>query len=199
VGDSSPKMNKERAAVIERGLKAQRKLLVGWLTKKFGDRELAHDIAQDACLNVWRYAQDHSVVDVKAFLFKTAANLAANEFRRRARRRASGFDDGPMEVWTEVVASDAPSAERTLEARQVAQQYLAVIRDLPEKHRRAFAMSRFEGQSYAEIANHLGVSVSSVEKYMMTVLKALRSHDNQGHDDQKVIPFTGKKVARSRC
>ena len=37
---------------------------------------------------------------------------------------------------------------------------------LGDKVRRAFLMSQLEGASYAEIASTLGVTVSSVKKYM---------------------------------
>ena len=47
-------------------------------------------------------------------------------------------------------------------------------------------MSRFEDQSYASIAQALGVSVSSVEKYIMAALAALRTAIDAQHSDNVV-------------
>ena len=42
----------------------------------------------------------------------------------------------------------------------------AMLHGLGDKVRRAFLMSQLEGASYADIAAQLGVTVSSVKKYM---------------------------------
>lgn len=170
-GDEPPGRDRR---LIERGLKAHDKILVSWLTKKFGDRELAEDLAQEAHLRVWQYAEHNDVVHLKPLLFKTAANLAANEFRSRGRMRASGVSVGIVDDAADIVPSDEPSPERAAVARADAKLSLEAIRTLPERQRRAFVMSRFEDQSYADIATTLGVSVSSVEKYIMAALAVLR-------------------------
>lgn len=170
---------------IEKGLRSYERLLRAWLEKKFGDRELAQDLAQEACLRVWQYAEHNEVGSVKPLLFKTAANLAANEFRSRGRMRASGLTGGTSDAMMEVVPCDSPSPERATVARADAMTSLQAIRALPEKQRRAFIMNRFENLSYQDIASNLGVSVSSVEKYMMAALSALR---------QAVDEDTGGKV-----
>ena len=71
---------------------------------------------------------------------------------------------------------------------------MAAIENLPEKVRRAFIMNRFQEMSYREIADELGVSVSSVEKYMITALKTLRAAVNV-HEQQKkkIIAFPTRK------
>ncbi|NRA28979.1 MAG: sigma-70 family RNA polymerase sigma factor [Parvularculaceae bacterium] len=156
------------------------------MTRKFGDRELAEDLAQEAHLRVWQYAEHNDVLHLKPLLFKTAANLAANEFRSRGRMRASGVSVGIVEDAMEIVPSDDPSPERAAVARADAQVSLEAIRALPERQRRAFVMSRFEDQSYASIAQALGVSVSSVEKYIMAALAALRTAIDAQHSDNVV-------------
>jgi RNA polymerase sigma-70 factor (ECF subfamily) len=165
-----------RDHAIDRGIRKYDRLLVAWLTGKFGDADLARDLAQETYLRIWRYSESNDIGNLKALLFKTAANLAANEFRSRARWRvqqntgAAAIKDGEIEQ----VACDAPSPERAAVARADARASMKAIQALPERTRRAFVMSRFEGKSYGEIAAELGVSVSSVEKYIIAALTALR-------------------------
>jgi RNA polymerase sigma-70 factor (ECF subfamily) len=43
---------------------------------------------------------------------------------------------------------------------------------MPDNVRQAFMLSQFEGLSYAQIAERLGVTVSSVQKYMTRAIVA---------------------------
>ncbi len=49
------------------------------------------------------------------------------------------------------------------------------LSELPVKCRQAFVMHRTHGYPYPRIAEELGVSVSSVEKYIIQALKHLRN------------------------
>ncbi|NNU15961.1 sigma-70 family RNA polymerase sigma factor [Parvularcula sp. ZS-1/3] len=175
-------------------------MLVGWLTSKFGDREMAEDLAQDTYLRVWRYAESNDIENVKALLFRTAANLAANEFRSRSRRRKAGLTEQSKDDETDLVASvpsDSPSPESQLLTRTETLSALEAIRGLPEKQRRAFIMSRFEEKSYAEIAGVLGVSVSSIEKYIIAALAHLRA-SVRGDEASNVVPLNAPGRGRGR-
>lgn len=48
------------------------------------------------------------------------------------------------------------------------------IKELPERYRQTFILSRFSGLSNKEIAEELGLSVRTVESYMTSALKILR-------------------------
>ncbi|MEM9168426.1 MAG: sigma-70 family RNA polymerase sigma factor [Pseudomonadota bacterium] len=171
-------------------------VLVGWLTDKLGDADAAQDVAQDAYVRVWRYAQKTVIDNPRALLFKTAANLAVNEFRAR-RRRMPNFSLGDDETDEDGVASipsDEPTPEDVALAQGQVRLSLGVIEALPVKVRRAFVMSRFENKTYSEIAVRLDVSVSSVEKYMITALKALSDAISETRStDRNVVRFPRRK------
>lgn len=48
------------------------------------------------------------------------------------------------------------------------------IKELPERYRQTFIMSRFLGLSNKDIAEELGLSIRTVESYMTSALKILR-------------------------
>jgi RNA polymerase sigma-70 factor (ECF subfamily) len=165
---------RSRKRQIERELAEHGPVVRRWLYRRFGDADLAEDLVQDACLRVWEYSEHEAIDHVRALLFRTAANLAANEFRSRKRKRDAGLMSDHDDANLSLIASDAPSPERILAGREEADRSYRIILALPLVQRRAFVMSRFEGRSYREIASALDVSVSSVEKYIMSSLKALR-------------------------
>ena len=70
-----------------------------------------------------------------------------------------------------------PTPEEALEYEERLAQVLAALAALKPVTRQAFVLHRVHGHSYAEIARVTGVSVSMVEKHMMTAIAALRAYD----------------------
>lgn len=176
-------------------IKRHDRMLVRWLAQKFGDMETAQDIAQSTYLRVWRYAQTQQIENLQALIFKTAANLSANEFRARKRMRAIRVDS--TSNLHENLADQAPCELPTPEAAAVAKQEVAAslraIDALPAQARRAFVLSRFEEKTYREIAALLSVSESSVEKYIIAALKALRAAADESGRSPNIIPLPNRR------
>jgi RNA polymerase sigma-70 factor (ECF subfamily) len=61
-----------------------------------------------------------------------------------------------------------------VEDSQLEQKIYSAIDDLPPQCRKIFKLSRFEGLKYQEIADHLGLSVKTIEVQMGKALKVLR-------------------------
>ena len=117
--------------------------------------ETAKEIAQEAFLRTYR--ERESVITLRAFLFSTARNLAANKIRHR--RAVARADELP-------VAADYESPELEFlrdERNRLVQQ---AIDRLPAQCRAAFTLRVFHEYSYQEVADHLGISVKTVEKHI---------------------------------
>ena len=123
--------------------------------------ETAKEIAQEAFLRTYR--ERESVVTPRAFLFSTARNLAANEIRHRRtveRDTLAGADE------LHAAAAEYESPELGFlrdERNRLVQQ---AIDRLPAQCRAAFALRVFHEYSYKEVADHLGISVKTVEKHI---------------------------------
>lgn len=185
-------MSPEQREQIEKAIRQDEKLLVRWLTKKLGDPDAAHDVAQNVFLRVWAFAETNEIENPRALIFKAAANLALNEMKRRNRfnRRhiapSAQAEDDPLQH----VASTAPSPEKHASLREEVVITFNAINDLPDRPRQAFIMNRFDGLSYKEIAKTLRVSESSVEKYMIIALKQLRrALKPELEKDSKIVTF----------
>jgi RNA polymerase sigma-70 factor (ECF subfamily) len=71
--------------------------------------------------------------------------------------------------------SEGDDPLEALQATLLEEQLIVVINgELPEKCRRIFLLSRFEGMSNREIAELLGLSVRTVEHQINRALKVLR-------------------------
>ncbi|TQV84005.1 sigma-70 family RNA polymerase sigma factor [Exilibacterium tricleocarpae] len=152
--------------------------LLRFLTAKLADPHEAEDIAQDAYHNMLRVKQPEQLENARAYLFQTAANLALNRLRKQ-RRQGSCERTLHAEAGLHNTAT-TPSTERTVCAQYELEAVLAAVDTLPEQCRRAFMLSRAQGSSYREISVELGVSISTVEKYLIRALEHLRTHCRPG-------------------
>ena len=122
--------------------------------------ETAKEIAQEAFLRTYR--ERASVITLRAFLFSTARNLAANEIRHRRtveREVLAGADEPEVAPEYESLESGFLRDERNRLVQQA-------IDRLPAQCRAAFALRVFHEYSYKEVADHLGISVKTVEKHI---------------------------------
>ncbi|HQP21566.1 MAG TPA: sigma factor-like helix-turn-helix DNA-binding protein, partial [Phenylobacterium sp.] len=69
--------------------------------------------------------------------------------------------------------ADAPPADEVVAARQRLARIMEAVDSLPAPVREAFRLHKLEGLSHAETAQAMGVSRSSVEKYLMASLKRI--------------------------
>ena len=170
-------MNDEKSRFIQQLVELYGPSLERFLTRKLENPADAAEVAQEAFLRIYRLEHPEQLDNARAFLFQVASNLAIDQLRRRtlhfrflkAEQRELG--EG---AFTESSA-DVASPEKILAAREKLARIYQAVDALPEKCRQAFLLHRNTGMSYSDIARELGVSVSSVEKYILQALKHCRN------------------------
>ncbi|HEX8670179.1 MAG TPA: sigma-70 family RNA polymerase sigma factor [Allosphingosinicella sp.] len=136
----------------------------------------AGDAADDLLQELWIRASAAAagpVRDPLPYLYRTANNLMLDRRRaemRQARREQDWSADSDA---APAAASDAPSGERTLMARQQLDQVRAAFGALGERTETIFRRFRLEGASQKQIADDLGISLSAVEKHLQKAYRAL--------------------------
>jgi RNA polymerase sigma-70 factor (ECF subfamily) len=141
---------------------------------RVGNRQDAEDVIQEAYLRVLRYSAEHEVEDQERLLFSAAKNLAVDN-RRRQKARARSVAE--CAVFAER-SDEWPAADDLVDAWQRLRRVEAAIALLPPRCREVFLMHRIDGMSYTEIARHLGISVSAVEKNVARACLAIDSKVN---------------------
>jgi RNA polymerase sigma-70 factor (family 1) len=144
-----------------------------YIRRFVGSSETAKEIVQEAFLRTYR--QRDSVTTLRAFLFSTARNLAANEYRhRRVTERGSMADFGDSRVKTE---SESLETELLRDERNRLIQ--EAIDRLTPQCRAAFTLRVFHECSYKEIAARLGISPKTVEKHIARGLHETHRYVNR--------------------
>lgn len=158
----------------------QRTALERFLARKLDNPEDAAEVAQDAFLRLQRLDAPQDLDNPKAFLFQVASNLAVDQLRRRTLHfRFVRSETRQDEDEQRDINASGVSPEQVLEAQEKLKAIFDAINELPQNTRQAFLLHRQRGLSYADIATEMGVSVSSVEKYILQALRHCRKKLDQ--------------------
>ena len=146
--------------------------LVRFLSSRVRDSEEAQDLAQDAFYKVMKVENAEELEHSRAYLFQTASNLALNRIRKQKHQEA--YKRSVESILNPERDGMIASPERAAAVREQLQQVESALNGLPRKCRRAFLLHRTRHLSYQQIADEMGVSVSTVEKYMIRALGQCR-------------------------
>jgi len=155
-----PTTSESRTETFVRLFADSRQALHRYIRRFVRSSETAQEIVQEAFLRTYR--ERESVTTLRAFLFSTARNLAANEFRHRRtveRDTLARFDESLADAEGESLESGLLRDERNRLVQEA-------INRLPPQCRAAFTLRVFHEYSYKEVADHLGISVKTVEKHI---------------------------------
>jgi RNA polymerase sigma factor (sigma-70 family) len=140
------------------------------LARILGNPNEAQDVAHDAYLKVYPLMEKQEAEKPEALLYTTARRLAFNRLKRR--RIAPFAAEPPLD---DLNASPQPGVVQQVMARQELQQLEAAIAQLPEGCRAVLLLRKIELLSHQEIADRLGIAVSTVEKQHARALRLLRT------------------------
>jgi len=165
-----PTTSESRTEIFTKLFAESRQALHRYIRRFVGSSETAKEIVQEAFLRTYR--QRESVTTLRAFLFSTARNLAANEYRhRRMMERGALRDFGDSWIKTE-----RESLETELLRDERNRLIQEAIDRLPPQCRAAFTLRVFHECSYKEVADRLGISAKTVEKHIARGLHDTHSY-----------------------
>ena len=152
---------------IDRLFRSQAPQLLRFLSRRTRGHEDAADLLQEAFLRLVRLVSLEAFpISPEAYLQQIAGNLLRDRSRRRAARSEELHD--PLDE--EALPDRAPGPADYLNAQDLLKAYEAALARLKPKTRRIFLLHRREGLTYPQIAAEAGISVSGVEKHMMTAI-----------------------------
>ncbi|MET0239359.1 MAG: RNA polymerase sigma factor [Sphingobium sp.] len=135
----------------------------------------AGDEAEDLLQELWfkvAGAAGQPIGQPVSYLFRAANNLMLDRYR--SRRQAQKRDTDWSEVETSATgASDAPSGERALIARQQLDLVQAELEALGPRAAAIFRRHRVDGVAQRDLAAEFGVSLSTVESDLRRAYRAM--------------------------
>lgn len=152
------------ARLVDRHLPMVHRL--AWRT--LGVEADAEDVAQETFLRAHRQMPRWQAGQARfsTWLYRVALNLCQDHLRRRR-------DWVPIDTMELIDHDDVP--DRTLERAEALRGVAEAIAALPRRQREALLLCHFEGQSNAEAARVLDVSVDALESLLARARRNLRA------------------------
>ncbi len=139
---------------------------IAW--RMLGDASEAEDIAQEALLRLWDFADRWQFQSggVSAWLARVATNLCLD----RLRRQKFASDEDVPERADEALLADAQMDEERLRALT-----MQAIQSLSDRQRAAIILTYYEEASNAEAATMLDMNIKAFESLLLRARQSLRA------------------------
>ncbi|MGX4675640.1 RNA polymerase sigma factor [SAR92 clade bacterium H246] len=138
------------------------------------------DVTQEAFMRAYKAEQTTDIRQPKSFLFRIAKNVAISELRSKSRQITDYIEDQS--------STDVLLQEWTTEDEAMAQQKLGIhceaVASLPPKCRRVYLMRKVYGMPHKEIAQRLGIALSTVEKHLLKGVEGCDRYIRERMDEQ---------------
>jgi RNA polymerase sigma-70 factor (ECF subfamily) len=135
-------------------------------------RERAQELMQDTFAKTWKYlAKGKTVLNIRAFLYKTANNLVIDEVRQKKRRPTSSLDELQEQGFDVGNDDDAEAMKQHIDAQKI----MEVLKEVKQPYQDVLIMRHIDGLSPAEIAEIKGESANVISVRINRAEKQLRS------------------------
>ncbi|WP_257666246.1 RNA polymerase sigma-70 factor [Parapedobacter tibetensis] len=160
-------VNLGHETAFEEAFKSNFKALHAYSYTILQDESMAEEIVQTVFLKLWENRERLSIhTSLRAYLYKSVYHESLNYLKHKKVQQK--YMEGA------VVEYKQKQTEMDMEDKELRRHLKEALRQLPEKCRTVFQLSRFEELKYQEIADKLGISLKTVESHMGKALKLLR-------------------------
>ncbi|NIN63253.1 MAG: sigma-70 family RNA polymerase sigma factor [Anaerolineae bacterium] len=119
-----------------------------------GDANLADEAAQEAFIRAWQHLPGYRPRShFRNWLYRIATNAARDALRREART---------VDIDTIPVTDSTKGPQAAVEAQELGERVQQAVLSLPPASRAVLVLREYEGLSYKEIADTLGIPIGTV-------------------------------------
>ncbi len=145
-------------------------IMVSYAFRFMDLREDAEEIVQEVFVKFWEKCE-HLALDssIKSYLYRSVHNTCLNHLKHEK------VKDSYRQYVIQSMEESVEDRHFRDEAVDMQEMILQEVNNLPPRCSEIFKLSRYEGLKYQEIADHLEISVKTVEVQMGKALKLLRT------------------------
>ncbi|MBS0029333.1 RNA polymerase sigma-70 factor [Chitinophaga sp. 22321] len=145
--------------------------IYGYTLKLCGLPDVASDAVQEVFMKIWLKREHlNPALSLKAYLFTSTRHYVFDYLKKAVHDK--NFREHFLQLYTE----DTGAMEDILYTRQLETIKMTAIAQLPAQRQRIFRMSKMQGLSNQEIADHLGISVNTVRDQLVKASRFVRHY-----------------------
>jgi len=175
---------------ISKAFMEQQRPLKAFISRFIRGPQDIDDIAQETFVRAFLAEQKGDIQHPKAYIYRVARNLAFETLTKKSTQLTSYIEDSCDQSLLE----SGEDIENKAIVMEKFDRVKIAIAEMPPQCQRVFIMHKVYGFKYREISQQLGISVSTVEKHMMTGLKKCRQSMKSQEQPNAVIDFNNRKL-----
>jgi RNA polymerase sigma-70 factor (ECF subfamily) len=162
----------------------------GAVYRLMGSEDEARDLCQETFLKAYRALRGFKrEARFSSWLYQIALNVCRDRMRRKKKNRGLVSLDEMDENGTPLPARPGPSALDLVEASDLARAVSAAVGELSDEQREVIVLKEYEGLTFLEIADVLGLPISTVKTRLYRGLDQLREQlERRGIRGKSPIP-----------
>lgn len=135
------------------------------------------DIIQETYVRVCQVEQPSQIRCQRSFMLKVARNLAFDYVKKAETRLVSSVDNTELQALQDALdISDVDEIYTKVVADREFSHFCEAVRRLPVQCRKVFVLKKVYGYTQKEIAEHLDLSESTIEKHIAYGIKQCTQH-----------------------
>ena len=166
------------------------------------DHGRAEDITQEVFISALRRMRDTDrAIAFKPWIYEIAKNACIDQFRRSRRTEEVSFDAGEGlggHDQGRLVAAE-PTPDDAVDAKQQLEQLCGAFGGLSDSHHEILVLREFEGLSYREIGDRMGLSRPGVESTLFRARKRLTEEYDELVSGQRCVRIQSIIVAAANA
>ncbi len=144
-------------------------IMVSYAMRFMDMRENAEEIVQEVFVKFWEKCEQLALdSSIKSYLYRSVHNTCLNHLKHEK------VKDAYRQYVVHYMEESAEDKYFHKNTDDVQERILDEVNNLPPRCSEIFKLSRYEGLKYQEIAEHLNISVKTVEVQMGKALRVLR-------------------------
>ncbi|WP_221393699.1 RNA polymerase sigma-70 factor [Dyadobacter sp. NIV53] len=161
-------LNKDWEEEFEKVFKKHFKSLHAYACTIVHDEVMAEEMVQNVFCRLWEKSDQIQIREsVSGYLYRSVYHESLNYLKHLKVRDA-------YQTYAIHQVENTNNTTHNLELRELEERLQIALKELPEKCRTIFQLSRFEEMKYQEIADELQLSVKTIENQMGKALRLLR-------------------------
>jgi RNA polymerase sigma-70 factor (ECF subfamily) len=143
---------------------------------------------------VWRREGDAPIENPRSYLIRIASAVIVDRSRRERTRRLKMH----CSLEERHHPDDPLSPHRVVLGREQLAIFVGAFQELPERTRDIVVAIRMEGQTFREVAERFGITVSAVEKQVTGALRVLSAKLREAERAARAMRFNSDKPPNGR-
>lgn len=184
-------MDKKKRGLLDSFLEHRKQLfrIIGRIVRP----DEIEDIVQEVFVQSYAASRDRQIHNPKAFMFRTARNLALNSIKRSGYKLNSSME----ELHEYEFVPEGNPVEDICQSEEKFRNFCKAVSYLPISCRRVFILKKVYGMTQVEIAEFLNITSSTVEKHLARGMSATAEYMYQaGYSNIKRKSPSADKVSR---